>query len=262
MQSDNKDVVNDFARESNTSLLDLAQDIRECRAHLPKLNFAALERGHKSLNDIKGSAGCLGYDKIEKLAESVEIVLCMIADRDLKPTHGLLDGILDSTDVLMRLLSDLEYSNEADISQQVAGLARVAQDAISPLILAMLEKRVIIDLRVAGQEEEMTFETSEYLLKAHRDQGFNLFRIELDVLKQAKEYGKNLLDLVHEITSKGEILDSGVDVKGIGVLGEDFLPSSMPFYALLASKFEKEELMQYWGLPSDKVISLAYPRCG
>jgi two-component system chemotaxis sensor kinase CheA len=116
--------------------------LAEAREHLATMetNLLAIEKSGAHLDEelvngafwavhwIKGGAGFFGLVKIRELAHQTEDVLALVRSRKMVPTPDRVQVLLRATDRLHQLIQDPAASNQADIADLVAALARLRTD--------------------------------------------------------------------------------------------------------------------------------------
>lgn len=84
-----------------------------------------VNRAFRAVHSIKGGAGVFGLVQIGELAHQTEDVLVLIRSRELVPTPDRVRVLLHATDRLHDLLQNPGTSNQADITEVMASLARL-----------------------------------------------------------------------------------------------------------------------------------------
>jgi len=113
--------------------------LSECRDHLVTLetDLLAIEKGgtatdeervnraFRAVHSVKGGAGFFDLVKIRELAHQTEDVLAKVRSRKLVPTPERIGVLLRATDKLQALIQRPGVSNQADIADIMADLARL-----------------------------------------------------------------------------------------------------------------------------------------
>ena len=105
-----------------TQLLDLESD--DDSIDLDKINNV-----FRAIHSIKGVAGFLSLGTLESLAHREEEVLNRLRNRELRPTHDVINTLLKATDRLRSLLDSIESSNSEDVSDHIDALEKLLADA-------------------------------------------------------------------------------------------------------------------------------------
>jgi CheY-like chemotaxis protein/HPt (histidine-containing phosphotransfer) domain-containing protein len=117
-----------------------AEYLAECREHLAtvetdllameeggaKVDDEVVNRAFRSLHSIKGGAGFFELVKVRELAHRAEDALALIRCHKMAPTPERVRVLLGATDRLRELIQDPRGSNQADIAEVVAALARLS----------------------------------------------------------------------------------------------------------------------------------------
>jgi len=164
----------------------------------------------RAIHSIKGGAGFVGLTKIERLAHRMEDVLNLIRNGDLQPNQTITDALLQSLDVLTALFDRIDEHEDIDVE----GPIRALDAALS----SNLDGEVKADVQSPSTPQDHSglpsFDVSEYTIKNKLQQG-NLYYIHLD-LNQIEARGLSPMQLVNEMLSMGEILDSVVELAETG----------------------------------------------
>jgi chemotaxis protein histidine kinase CheA len=99
------------------------------------------------VHSIKGGAGFFDLVKIGELAHQTENVLVLIRSREMVPTPERVGVLLRSADRLHELIQNPGTSNQADISEVMAALARLLTD---PRASAMKDSAPAIERTAKG----------------------------------------------------------------------------------------------------------------
>ncbi|HHI80254.1 MAG TPA: hybrid sensor histidine kinase/response regulator [Planctomycetes bacterium] len=246
------EVVQDFIVESQEHLSDIESELLQIEEGGGDIDSELVNRVFRAIHSIKGAAGFLGFHVINDLAHNLENILGLIRTEELIPDSGIVDVMLKAADTLKSLVSDVENSNDEDVSEHIEALKGIlAGEKAEEGLEDKLDE--IADVEIPGVGFEMEFEVTKHQLEQAEAQGNSLFLVKLDLFEDYQLQGKNLMDLVKDLLEVGEILDSGADLSGIdpekGVESQ-----TMGFYAILATKKTREEVMAYWGLPTERVL--------
>jgi two-component system, chemotaxis family, sensor kinase CheA len=111
-------------------------------------NLLALEQGQsgtdvwndifRTIHTIKGTSGCLGLGKIEKVAHVGENLLDLLRSGSLQPDQGMISTLLRLSDALREMLRTLE-SRGVEGSTDFSALLTALQDHITPNPVAQTE---------------------------------------------------------------------------------------------------------------------------
>lgn len=189
----------------------------------------------RAIHSIKGGAGFVGLVKIEHLAHKMEDLLNLIRNGDLEPTQPITDALLQALDVLNSLFERVDEHEDIDIE----GPIRALETALN----AEAEEDVKAGFKTAPAPSPETglpkFEISEYNLKASLQAG-NVFYIHLS-MSRIEERGLTPIQLVNEMLSMGEIVDSLVNLPESDDLQEG-APFEVTFDILYATVLESDLL--------------------
>lgn len=216
--------------------------------------FLALENGtadeetvhtvFRAIHSIKGGAGFVGLTKIERLAHKMEDLLNLIRNHDLDPTPPVTDALLQSLDVLTELFERVDEHEAIDIDGPLRALVAALEAGVDNGLRSQIQQ-VGASKPESGLPE---FEVSEYTLANKLKQGNVFFmRLEMD---QIEARGITPIQLVNEILSMGEILDSKVDLPAVGD-PSTYEVRQVCFNVLYATVLEADLLASALGLSED-----------
>ncbi|MDQ8184782.1 chemotaxis protein CheW [Pelagicoccus sp. SDUM812002] len=121
------ELVKDFLLESSEGLESFDQDLLviekgECDTNL-------LNQVFRVVHTIKGTAGCLGFGRIESIAHTGENVLSLMRDGELESTPEIADSLLKLSDALRAMLEVIETSGSDETAGDYSDLKSIL-DAI------------------------------------------------------------------------------------------------------------------------------------
>jgi len=202
------DIVPEFIAEST----ELLEEVENGLLRLEQGDFdqETINTVFRAIHSIKGGAGFVGLTKIERLAHKMEDLLNLIRGGDLQPSQPVTDALLQSLDVLTALFQRVDEHAAIDVD----GPIRALEAALS----AGVEQEVKAQYDAKGSPNPKSglpnFQVSNYVLRAKLGQG-NLFWIHLN-LRLIEKRGLTPTQLINEMLSMGELLDSIVDLPDAG----------------------------------------------
>jgi two-component system, chemotaxis family, sensor kinase CheA len=127
------EIVKDFLIESTENLDRLDQELVKLEED-PQSN-ELLASIFRTIHTIKGSAGFLGFMRLQKVAHSGENLLSRLRDRQLSLTAEITSGLLAMVDAVRRMLAEIgstEQDGENDYPELLETLARLQSTEQSP----------------------------------------------------------------------------------------------------------------------------------
>ena len=173
------------------------------------LEEEAVHTVFRAIHSIKGGAGFVGLVKIERLAHRMEDLLNLIRNGDLEPTQPVTDALLQSLDVLVSLFERVEDQDDIDIE----GPIRALEAALNAEVDEGVKQEITTPAEATEESSLPCFDVSEYNLKQKLKAG-NVFYLKLN-LNKLEERGLTPIQLVNEMLSMGEILDSLFNLESI-----------------------------------------------
>ncbi len=247
MAIDNQDIVAEFVQESREHLADIENDLLAIEAAGAQIDLELVNKVFRSVHSVKGAAGFLGLTRIGELAHGLENVLNLIRNREMVPTSAVVDLLLRAADALRNMINSVETSNETDVSALVTALKNVIAGGTSTDTQKKMQRTVAVG------EGTHSFVVTEHLLASQKAMGNQLYVIDFDLITDVEKKGKKPLDLVRELISCGELLDSRICQDAWGGL-EDPLPESIRFMVLLGTVLDSRAMVsQAFGLDESKI---------
>lgn len=126
-----REIIEQFVIEANEHLENIEQQLLEVESQGANADTELLNTIFRGIHSIKGTAGFLGFESINNLAHSLENVLNLLREKTLTADSELIDVLLRSSDVLCRLIADVDQSDSIDVSKQVAELDSIHAAALN-----------------------------------------------------------------------------------------------------------------------------------
>lgn len=232
MTEEDRQILSDFVSESlenlasiEVNLIDLEDDPED----LETINAI-----FRPFHTIKGVSGFLNLGKINKLAHSAENLLDKARDGEIKIEESVVDLVLESVDMLKRMIQGVEEGvekgicedNGVDITPLVEKIEafRSKSDSVSgkPLGEILLEKGVISEKRLQDSLETQKHKPNKKLGEILVEEGAANLREVVGALRSQRKFGaKKVIDLQVKVDTKK--LDTLVDMTGELVIAQSML---------------------------------------
>lgn len=232
MNEEDREILNDFVSESlenlssiEVNLIDLEDD--------PE-NLEAINAIFRPFHTIKGVSGFLHLAKINKLAHCSENLLDKARDGEIKIEGGVVDLVLESVDMLKRMIQSVEEGLEdgttLDSGTDIEPLLDKIQtflsksDAISgkPLGEILIEEGVISKEKLDDSLKEQKKKPDKKLGEILVEEGSAGPKEVVGALRSQKRFGgRKKLDLQIKVDTRK--LDTLVDMTGELVIAQSML---------------------------------------
>ena len=120
------ELLGEFVIEANEHLADIENQLLSIEESGADVDVDLVNEVFRGIHSIKGAAGFLDLTAINNLAHSLENILNMMRNRELCPTSATIDVMLRAADKLRGLISEVESSNEEDVSDFIEALNSIA----------------------------------------------------------------------------------------------------------------------------------------
>ncbi|MBK7771878.1 MAG: Hpt domain-containing protein [bacterium] len=115
MDLDDRELLAELVVESQDHLSTLEPDLLALeKGASPEEALELVNRIFRGIHSIKGGCGFLGITAVQNLAHAMESVLMKVRSRRLEVTQVMVDVLLDGTDRVREMLSDVSRSGEVD----------------------------------------------------------------------------------------------------------------------------------------------------
>ena len=229
------DIIPEFVTESAELLETVENGLLQLESG--DVEHEAIHTIFRAIHSIKGGAGFVGLSKIERLAHRMEDVLNLIRNGDLDATQPITDALLQALDVLTSLFNRLDEHDAIDVEGPIRALDAALHSTLED---GSVKDDVNKISSPASETGLPNFEISDYNLKSRLSQG-NVYYLHMDMAK-IEERGLTPLQLVNEMLSMGEILDSVVGLGGTGD-SRTYEVAEVVFHLLYFTVLEDDLLM-------------------
>ncbi|MEZ4525991.1 MAG: chemotaxis protein CheA [Desulfobacterales bacterium] len=263
-------ILEEFATESLEHLEHVENDILLLFKGEASADCERIDRIFRSIHSIKGAAGFLQLEQIADLSHALENLLDGLRLEKVKAAPSVVNVLLEGSDLLRIMLSNVEHSDEADISQVCEHLNALLNDSETGEIF---ENRIPILHQQPEQAPAEAFAASASAPQAEHMETEEKFVIRQSVLENLslaedflyvlrydfeqlrKTAGKSPVTVIRELLAAGEILDAEIRT-GPGNLPEALPEEPLLCFAVYASFLDAEELCDVLDLSESAVVPL------
>jgi len=132
MISLNDELAEEYLAECREHLAGIETDLLAIEAGGAEIDEEVVNRVFRAVHSVKGGAGFFDLVKIQELAHQAENALALIRSRKMVPTRERIRVLVRASDRLHELTQYPETSNQADIGEDLAALARICADVRTP----------------------------------------------------------------------------------------------------------------------------------
>ncbi|MDY0360574.1 MAG: chemotaxis protein CheW [Desulforegulaceae bacterium] len=224
-----------YVEESLEHLSDIETDLLALEEQGEEIDDELINNVFRAAHSVKGGAGFMGLDAIKELSHNLENILGLIRDRELIPSSDIISILLRSFDKLRELISNVETSNDQDISQYIHDLKNITESTLPE------EEKIAIQeiCEIHHPEKSTILHSNRYDIEQAKKQGKFIYILEYDLIHDVHKKDKNPLDVINSLLKSGVILDCKVDISSVGTL-DDNIPTRIPFIILFGSIIEPD----------------------
>ena len=185
--------------------------VSESRRHIDESNSlivqlentadpAIIHELFRHAHSLKGMAATMQFDSIADFAHKLEDLLVKVRNGELSPTADLLDIILESNDLLGRMISFVETGNEANLPDASNLVARISAFARSGERFSNSENK------------QAQKETSPFLCHFRHSDSFKTIRVKTETLDKMVNISGELTTTHHRLTEQLRLFpDAGLN---------------------------------------------------
>lgn len=246
------EIIAEFVTESGEHLASIEEDFLALEKQGQEADPELVNKVFRAAHTIKGTAGFLGFNKINELAHAMETILVMMRNAQLTPSATIVDALLAGADSLKTMLSDVKNSNGTDIAALVARLGDVLNPEISGAIKREMETNVAL---VGEGGEESFFVIDEFSARSLPQSDAYLYALtfELATLTQSSQHFG--IGLMKQLFEKGEILD-GKLVTPMDDIHAEIPEGPLNYLILYSTRLDPGEIRQIEGLISHQRLMI------
>jgi two-component system chemotaxis sensor kinase CheA len=249
--------------QEDPGLQELVQDfVTESREHLANIesDLLILEQGggpfedtvnrvFRAVHSVKGVAGFLGFENINRLAHAMESVFDLVRKDRLGMSPDLVSTFLSATDLLRDLLEHVQESNQRSIAEAVAGLQVFLSAVGNPGAAAASSAAAAPAVGVAQAPAMPAFAVPDGLILAP---GERLLGVSLAVPRACMALHQSAEELQATLGGLGRVVAGATQL----CTPNDHTGSREPVAVLLATPRTVDEVRQVLSLDAAEVQEL------
>jgi len=246
------DVVREYLAECREHLAGIEGDLLAIEERGADLDEERVNKVFRAAHSIKGGAGFFDLNNIRELAHKIENVLDLIRSQRAEPTSDVVSVLLLAFDKLRDLIGNPAESEQADITEFVAMLEKLAASKLPPRQKSSVRKKTA----VSTPARQTCLAATTFDLDAAKKGGKTIYLLEYDLLSDIQRKGKRPLDVVKELMRYGEILDTAFDLDSIPSL-EKHASNRLGLDVLYATALGPELIGSVVEIPASRVWTVA-----
>ncbi len=253
-----KALLDGFLAEACEHLSTLEDDFLELERTAGDPDPELLGRVFRAIHSVKGGSTFLELTRIKELAHAMETMLSMVRDGALTPGPDHIDALLRGVDLLTRMVTNPEASNEMDISGILSRLSLLGGGDCAPAPAAPCSPEPTSEpttpaFSKKGEVESWGITADRYqeLLTLHD----YLYELRYDLLENPAQ---SPATLVESLVQSGDVLDARLILEG-NDLGAGLPSGPLRFEVLYGSLLDPDFVDAATGLPEERTILLNPP---
>ncbi|MFW5750924.1 MAG: Hpt domain-containing protein, partial [Planctomycetota bacterium] len=244
------DLLNDFVAESREHLADIEGRFLELEEQGEAVDPELINLVFRAVHSVKGGAGFLGFENIQRLAHVMENLLDRIRQGQIGVDHAKVDALLRGADHLKALIDDITHSNAMDIAAPMAAIeAHLATPSTCPDASAgsasqpaPAERSLASDLQPEPAVRQRLAQSPEHL-----------YHIAYDLRRQEEQLGRDPLAALEELDRTGEIVASAIRPAAVGDLRAGLPSGPLICELVYATVFDPTIVAEALEIPTEAV---------
>lgn len=201
-------IIDDYVAESREHLDSIEDDFLFLEKNRDQPEQSRVDKVFRAIHSIKGSAGFLGFTKINDLAHVMETLLTMLRKGEIKAETRFIDALLEGVDFLNLMLSEVRKSNDVDISSVRQKLSDLIKGETSPK--ASMELKTFVSFSDSGGRAT-GFTVSKYTITNIPVAHNKTFVLRINLTDLTAVQGKSPVGLVRKLLDNGTIIDGRIE---------------------------------------------------
>lgn len=247
------EVLQLFIEESREHLNGIEADLLDIEEAGEDIDDDLVNKVFRAIHSVKGGAGFLGLENIKDVSHKMENILNMIRNKELVPIPRIMTVLLSGTDKLSEMLNDPVTSNDVEIADILDRLNKSLIESLPEDEKDSVDDKIELKL----PSGKILFEVSELDLNQARKSGKNLYIAEYDLLRDIERQGKKPLDVINEILSIGNLIESCIDVEAVGELEDLSSEMVISFYILISTIVEDDLISSVFRIDDSRIFKIA-----
>lgn len=256
MQDDS--YVATFVAECAENLSTVENDLVELERLGSEADDELVNRIFRAAHSIKGGAGFLELESVKELAHKLESVLDLVRSRSLVPDPEITSILLKGFDKLGDLINAAGSGGADDAIDSTEELA-----ALSVLLGSRLsterKQEAAAMRRFPLPRSSRALEADALALDLARNAGKSIIMLRLDLIHDVQRMGKTPFDILSALESRGDVMDSAIDIESVGTLQDEGVCDILPFCALFASALPVVKIAREVEIPLSGITILEEP---
>lgn len=247
----NEELTNDFIEEAMMHIKTVEKNILQLVEN--KRDSVAINEIFRAVHSIKGTAGFFKFDKIVKLAHSMESLFGEIRNNTYSICEEDIDILLSANDYLKLLVENINNPENIDISEVIISIQKNLKKSILNINEKEIDFAATLNLNPINSKR-ILFEIHKDVIAKAKKRGHMFYEIIIDINKDLAEIHQTIDEFMKILGSIGEIIDSytntktcpsfnGVDEQIIHILISSVLEKSL---LSLATNLEENKIMDFY----------------
>jgi two-component system chemotaxis sensor kinase CheA len=248
-----ENLIQEFVAESKEHLASIEPDFLILEKEGDKTDPEIINRIFRAIHSIKGASGFFGFSSLKNLSHVMENLLMSIRDKKCKPSPELIDPLLRGVDKLNLMLENVHESDQISIEEELAQF-EVLLNGGSPLNVTTDEPAKTVE---SEKNKEGSSSSTISKTPAAAD-GQMTYQLQFYLNKDLQKKSRSLPDLFEQLSSLGQILDTGWDESKLPTL-ESCLEQDVPFFVTFSTILDRELLIEALELDDDNILEPSEP---
>jgi len=251
MQLD-EDIINDFIDESRDYLFTIEESLLVIESQKDQPDDDLIDKVFRGIHTIKGSSGFLNFNKITKLAHTMENLLDKMREKEIQPDSNIIDALLKSTDLLKQMIGDVHNSDSFDTEELLNILMEFSSDNAETLSENQQEFSDNTDQPSDKKQIDNNLDCIKNQQSSDKFEDNYCYTIHFDLKDLYERENISPVELIRDLQSMGTIVNSKFKTSATAV-DDDFNVADLELNLVYETPMEKSMVMTMFMIPEDAI---------
>ncbi len=249
------DLLMEFINESLEHLADIETDLLAVEEAGANVDMELVNKVFRAAHSIKGGSSFFALNSVKELAHKTETVLDMLRTKVMAPDPEITNVLLAAFDRLRELLLHTDTAGNADVSDLVVGLVKLAESYSSPLNRNAINTTVTFNAEAKSTPVDIPLVDLQRVRRARQ----YVYVVKLDLVHDVERTGKTVLEIFKDMDATGEVLDCRIDFDAIGTLDGE-LSKKLPLQLYFATVMDPMVVNGLFDIADEGLVKIFDPR--
>jgi len=175
----------------------------------------------RSIHTLKGSAGFVGFDKLQELNHDLESLLQDVRDEKLKLSESIIELMFDGLDITRRMIKS--FSEEKDFEEDTSDfLNKLKKYSNDETTVRKKEKETLEESGEKNEVNKVDLNERDIVETSEEKSGGMIYKIEIEINAGNKEAYLRALLIQHRFEEVGKVITIAPPLEELKTRSEPF----------------------------------------